>query len=336
MPLTSPSNNYIVGIAKQTNEATVNSVEEYGAPVFSGTPLPMEGVDRIAVTDAAAIDGDPFKLGDQHWEAQNLVFPAFGLHLGRLLFSLWPTDTLTGSSPNFSHAFSALGGATTWQTMMHTDILGGAVEWTYEAGQCAGMSFSADETGGPLRVGYQIVGKRPTVANYTNATPQSTSIDGYYTVKGAVLKYEADSATPATELNVQSFSVAVTRPVTPLATADGQSVAYLGIGKVSFDVTLGLLKDDHEMVRGAFFGSVGGSTPSLTIPTGSVEINCVHTVNAGHSFKLAIDKVALFETPPEPDPAASPLLAAVTGHVFKPASGDHVKPTLINGRASAY
>ena len=71
MPLTSPSNNYIVGLSKQTNEATVNTVEEYGAPVFSGTPMPLEGVDRIAVTDAAAIDGDPFKLGDQHWEATN-------------------------------------------------------------------------------------------------------------------------------------------------------------------------------------------------------------------------------------------------------------------------
>jgi hypothetical protein len=335
MPIVSPSNNYIVGIAKQTNEATVNTVEEYGAPVFSGTPLPMEGMDRIAVTDASAIDGDPFKLGDQHWEASNLVFPAFGLHLGRMLFSLFPTDTISGAGP-YTHPFSGLGLATTWQTMFHTDILGGAVEWTYEAGQCAGMSFSADENGGPLRVGYSIVGKRPTVATYTNATPQSTSTDGYFTVKGAILKYEADSGTPAAELNVQSFNLAVNRPVTPLATADGLSVAYISMGKVSFDFSMTLLKDDHEMVRGAFFGAVGGSTPSGTIPTGSVEINCVHTVTGTHTFKLVIPKVALFETPPEPDPAGGPLTAAVTGHIFKPAAGDHVQPTLVNARSTAY
>ena len=335
MPLTTPSNNYIVGLAKQTNEVTIPTVEEYGAPVFSGTPMPVESVDRIAVTDAAAIDGDPFKLGDQHWEATNLVFPAFGAQLGRLLQSLWPTDTKSGAGP-YVHTYSGLGSSTPWIAMYHTDILGGAVEWTYEAGQCAGMSFSADESGGPLRVGFNAVGKRPTVASYTNATPQSTSTDGYFTVKGAVLKYEADNATPVTEVNVQSFNLAVNRPVTPLATADGQSVAYIGIGKVSFDFTMTLLKDDHEMVRGAFFGGVAGSTPSLTIPTGSVEINCVHTVTGTHAFKITIPKVALFETPPEPDPAASPLTAAITGYIFKPAAGDHVQPVLTNAVSTVY
>jgi hypothetical protein len=335
MPLTSPSNNYIVGIGKQTNEATVLAIEEYGAPVFSGTPMPVESTDTIAVTDAAAIVGDPFKLGDQHWEATNLVFPGFGAQMGRLLGSLWPTDTKTGAGP-YVHTFSGLGLATTWQTMFHTDILGGAVEWTYGGGQCAGISFSADESGGPLRVGYQCVGKTPTVATYTNATPQSTSTDGYFTVKGASLKYEADSTTPAVELNVQSFNLGITRTVTPMATADGQSVAYLAIGKVEFDFTMGLLKDDHEMVRGAYFGSVSGSTPSLTIPWGSVEINCVHTVTAGHALKINVDKVALFEAPPEPNPDASPLTAAVTGLIAKPAAGDHVKPVLTNAVATTY
>lgn len=335
MPLTSPSNNYIVGISKQTNESTIPTTEEYGMPVFGGTPMPVESVNRVAVTDAAAIDGDPYKQGDQHWETSSLVFPGFAAPLGRLLLALWPTDTATGSTPK-THTFSGLGSATTWQTMYHTDILGGAVEWTYEAGQCSSISFSADETGGPLRVGFGVVGKRPTVATYTNATPQSISTDGYFTVKGATLKYEADSATPATEVNVQSFNLAVNRSVTPMATADGQSVAYLAIGKISFDFSMNLLKDDHEMLRGAFFGAVGGSAPSLTIPTGSVEINCVHSTQATWSFKLNIDKVALFETPPEPDPAASPLVSAITGHIFKPAAGDHVKPVLINGVSTAY
>jgi hypothetical protein len=67
-----------------------------------------------------------------------------------------------------------------------------------------------------------------------------------------------------------------------------------------------------------------------------VEINCVHTVQAGWSFKLTIDKIALFEDPVQPDPAASPLVASIVGHVFKPASGDHVKPVLINQVATAY
>src|SRR5262245_50267870 len=107
MPLTSPSNNYIVGISAQTNESTVNTIEEYGAPVFSGTPMPVETTTTIAVTDAASIVGDPFKQGDQHWEATNLVFPAFGAQLGRLLKALWPLDTKTGAGP-YTHTYSTL------------------------------------------------------------------------------------------------------------------------------------------------------------------------------------------------------------------------------------
>jgi hypothetical protein len=335
MPLTSPSNNYIVGIAEQSAEGTVPTIEEYGMPVFSGTPRPQESVARVAVTDASSIDGDPYKQGDQHWTAEGLVFPGFAASTGRLLACLWPTDTASGTTPK-THTFSALGSATPWITMYHTDILAGAVEWTYEAGQCAGMSFSADETGGPLRIGFEAVGKRPTVATYTNATPQSISTDGYFTVKGATLKYEADSATPATETNIQSFNLGITRPVTPMATADGQSVAYLAIGKISFEFTMTMLKDDHEMLRGAYFGTVSGSTPSLTIPTGSVEINCVHSSQPTWSFKLTIPKVALFEEPLDPDPEGGPLVATVTGHIFRPATGDHVQPVLINAVSAAY
>lgn len=335
MPTTSPSNNYIVGISKQTAEGSVPTTEEYGMPVFGGTPMPVETMNRVAVTDANAVDGDPYKQGDQHWETTGLVVPGFAAPLGRLLQAFWTTDTMTGTTPR-THTFSTFLTNTPWLTMYHTDILGGSVEWTYEAGQAQMISFTADETGGPLRVGFEAVGKRPTVASYTNATPQSISTDGYFTVKGATLKYEADNTTPATEVNVQSFALTITRPVTPMATADGVSVAYLALGKASFEFTMNLLKDDHEMLRGAFFGAVGGSTPSATIPTGSVEINCVHTSQAAWNFKLTIDKVALFETPPQPNPDASPLVAEVTGYIFKPASGDHVKPVLVNQVATAY
>src|SRR5262245_52618415 len=335
MPITSPSNNLVVEIAKQTNESTVNTTAGYAVPVYSGLPKPVETITNDAVTDASSINGDPRKQGDQHWEAQNLVFPAFGAPLGRFLQSLWPTDTISGAGP-FTHTFSGLGAAAPWVTMFTTDLLAGGVEFTYEAGQCAGISFSCDETGGPLRIGYECVGKRPTVANYTNATPQVLGTDGYFTAKAAVIKYEADNATPATEVNVQSFTLAVNRPVTPLATVDGQSVSYLGIGKVTFDFTMTLLKDDWEMFRGAFYGGVAGSTPSINMTYGSVELNFVHSVTGTHSFKLNIDKVALYEDPPEPNPDASPLVSNITGWIAKPASGDHVKPVLINAVTPAY
>ena len=43
-----------------------------------------------------------------------------------------------------------------------------------------------------------------------------------------------------------------------------------------------------------------------------------------------MDSVILMAEPPQPDPAASPLAVTINGVITKPASGDHVKPVVIN------
>ena len=165
------------------------------------------------------------------------------------------------------------------------------------------FSISGDGTGGPAKVGAKYVGKRPTVATYTNATPQVTGTDGYFTFSGAVLQYEVDSGTPATETNIQSLSLVVSRPVTPIATADSVSVGYLALGKVEASVNMTLLMDDHEAFRATFYGAVGGSTPSATIVHGSVKFNLVHSITGTHSASFTMDKVWLQAEPPQPDPS---------------------------------
>ena len=114
--------------------------------------------------------------------------------LGALLKGVWPTDTTTGAGP-YTHTFSGSGTTTLWQTTFATDLLGGAVEQVYEAGQCSGMVFSSTEEGGPMHVTWNAVGKRPTIATYTNATA-AVLADGYFTATGAVIQYEVDSTTP--------------------------------------------------------------------------------------------------------------------------------------------
>ena len=194
MPFTTPSNQFIWGLAKQTNESTPNTTEQYGLPVYSGRSMPVQTTARVEVTDATSLAADPYKQGDEHWEA-DVVVPAFGAPLPKILFGLWPTDTITGTGP-FTHTFSTLGAAPSWFTTFNTDLLGGAVEETFEAGIMSGFSLSADGTGGPARVGAKYVGKRPTVASYTNATAQVVATDGYFTMSGAVLQYEVDNSHP--------------------------------------------------------------------------------------------------------------------------------------------
>lgn len=334
MGLTTPANNFIWGIAKQTNEATVNTIEEYGLPVYSGRSMPVQTTARVEITDNTAMAADPYKNGDEHWEA-DVVVPAFGAPLGRLLTGLWPTDTITGSGP-FTHTFSGLGGPTnTWYTTFNTDLLGGAVEETFEAGIQSEFSISGDGTGGPAKVGVKYVGKRPTIAAYTNATVQALS-SGYFTFSGGTLKYEVDAGTPVTETNIQSFTLTVPRPVTPVATADSVSVNFLALGKIEPTFSMTLLMANHEAYRATFFGAVAGSTPSSTLVSGSAEINLVHTVTGTHSAKFTIDRAILMAEPPQPDPSAAPLTVTINGVIQKPASGDHVKPVVVNAVAVAY
>jgi len=328
MPFASPSNNWLVGIAKQSAEGTVSTTATYSFPVFSGRPQPVQSIARNEVTDAAAIVGDPYKQTSS-WEAA-LVLPAYGRVLGTFLQGMWPTDTPSGGT----HVFTGLGNTPPW-VAFYSDPLGGALDETFRDGVVTGVTFSADGNGGPLRVGVNAIGKAPTVASWSAGTAESDT-EGYFTVKGATLKYEVDNSTPATETNISDFAVSVIRDAAPVPTADAVSAALLNLGKITPDFTMNLVYDDWEAYRATFYGAAAGTVASTTIVEGSVEINAVHTVNAGWLFKLAIDSAVLAAAPPQPDPSGSALLVPIAGYATKPASGDHVKPTLINSWAGTY
>jgi hypothetical protein len=332
MPVASASNNWVIGIDKQTSEGTIATTSDYTIPVFSGRPQPVQTINRVEVTDAASVVGDPYKAGDEHWTA-DLVFPGFAAPLGTFLVSMWPTDTVTGAGP-YTHTFSGLGNSTAWFSL-YSDPLSGALDETFEDGKCTGITFSNDASGGPLRVGVQMIGKRPTVAAWTAGGSASLN-DGYFQAKGATLKYEVDNATPATETNVQDFAISVTRPGTPVPTADSTSVSIISQGRVEPTFTMTLVYDDWDAYRATFYGAAAGSTPSLTIVEGSVEMNWIHTVQGGWSFKITIPSAVLAASPPQPDPSGSPLLVPITGYATTPGSGSHIQPVLINAVSSAY
>src|ERR1051326_6219664 len=152
MGLVQANNDYTVSIATQSNETTVSTTPTYDFPVFSGRPQPVQSIDRVNVTDSAAIVGDPFKHADEHWEAY-IVLPGFANVLGTILAGLWATDTKTLTGP-YLHTFSGLGsGSTKWIALYSQQSFSGSLKETYEAGQMQEVSFSFDQEGGPLKVG---------------------------------------------------------------------------------------------------------------------------------------------------------------------------------------
>jgi hypothetical protein len=299
-------------------------------PVLGGRPKAVQTTSRVEVTDAASIVGDSYKNPDVHWET-DVTVPAFAAALGRLLQSLWPTDTITGAGP-FTHTFSALGATAPW-IAMYDDFTNATKESIYEAGQCAGMTFTCTEAGGPLQVGFRAVGKRPTDAAYS-VTNAETLANGYFQAVGAVMQFDENSTTAVTHTNIQQLSVNVDKPVTPLATVNGASIANLGITRLTPSLTI--YWENWEAYKNTFFGTIAGTAPLATFESGKVIFNFVHTTQPTWSFSLTMDKVWLRVTPPEPSPAGDPLTLAIEGDILKPASGDHVKPVLINAVTPAY
>jgi hypothetical protein len=333
MPIAPSAGAYEVGIAKQANETTIPAVATYSMPVLSGRPRPVQTFSRVEVTDAASIVGDEYKNPDEHWEA-DLTVPAFAAPLGLLLVSLWPTDTISGAGPLYTHTYSGLGSTPAW-IAMYDDFTNATKKATYEAGKCAGMTFTCTEAGGPLQVGFRAVGKRPIDAVYTVTTPASLA-DGYFTAVGATMQFDEDTTTAVTHTNIQQLSVNVDQPINALASVNGTSVSNLGVTRLTPSMTMSLFWENWEAYKNTFFGTITGTTPLSTFQTGKVIFNFVHTTQPTWTFALTMDKVHLRVTPPDPDPGGAPLILAVEGSILKPPTGDHVKPVLANGVTPAY
>lgn len=336
MPLATPSNNFLAGLHKQTNEATVGTISDYTTPLLTGDrPQPVQDTANIAVTDAASIQGDQFKNAGEHWEA-TIVHPAWDDMLGLELVSLFPTDTPSGTIPSRLHTFTGLGATPPWVSM-YTNFSSGSLSETYAKGICSGIEFEFS-TERPLRVTYHAVGQTPSVATFTSTVSESLA-NGFFTPLAPAngsLKFEEDSLTPVAQTNIQAGKVSIMREVTPMMTADGVTVAYLAQGLVSVTAHLDLVWANWDAYRSTYYGAAAGTTAAANFPSGSVDLTFGHSLSATSIFQLKLDKVNFLTDPPQPDPGASPLTVSVDVAVLKPAAGDHVKPLLTNNVTAAY
>jgi hypothetical protein len=336
VPLTQASNNFIVGLHKQTNEATPGTVADYSFPLLtSDRPMPVQDTAVIQVTDAASIRGDLFKNAGEHWEAQ-VVTPAFDSMLGTMLQSVWPTDTPSGVAPSRLHTFTGLGSVPPFVSM-YSNFSSNSISETYAAGICSGIEFEFS-TERPLKITYHAVGETPSVAVFT-VTTAHTLADGFFTPLAAangVLKFEEDSLTAVTQTNIVGGKISVMRDVTPVMTADGATVKYLAQGLVAVDVHLDLVWANWDAYKATFYQAAAGTTAGPTFPFGSLDLTFGHSSSATSIFELKVDKLVWLTAPPVPNPDASPLMVSADLAVLKPAAGDHCKPLLTNNITPAY
>jgi hypothetical protein len=339
MPIVTPANNYILGVHKQTNEATVGTVADYGFPVYGGRPTPVYDVGDINVTDAASIAGDTFKKPSS-WALDSATTPGFDDGLGTLLQALWPTDTPSGAAPSRVHAFSGLGGTQSWISMYGRWPGAGTKYHTFGKGLMTGLTFESTQDGGPLIVGMSAIGEAVTDESST-VTVTETTTSGYFALQAASSYIRGipnvPNASPATPLtNVQDVKIELVRNASAEPTVDSATVSNIAQGKLSFNVSMTWLWADWTVFNMNYFGASGGTTLSGTQVTGALELFWKHSVSATSTFKLYIPAMVFAAEMPEPNPDGSPLRMAVTGRVQKPSSGDHIVATLVNNVTPAY
>jgi hypothetical protein len=221
---------------------------------------------------------------------------------------------------------------------MYQNEFGSSLSETFGKGICSGIEWEFS-TERPVKVTYHAVGQVPSVAAFTSTVSKGLG-DGFFTPlapANGVLKFEEDSLTPVAHTNIKGGKISVMRPVTPVLTADGVTVAYLQLGIVTVACHLDLIWTDWDAYRATYYGAVAGSAASSTLPPGSVDLVFGHSSSATSIFELKLDKVAFLTDPPTPDPSGqNELTVAVDMAVLKPASGDHVKPLLTNNVTAAY
>lgn len=337
MPIVAAANNFLLGIDKQTNEATVSATADYSLPVYDSTIEINEELRRIEVTDAASIVGDPYK-GPQSWSA-SVAFPAYADSLGRFLQAMWPTDTPTGSGP-YTHTFSGLGGTQSWVALYSEWPNAGATEFTFGKGQATRIGFSSTAEGGPLRVEFGAVGQAAS-RDAWSASVADGLVNGYFGLQLAGAVIELDLDTPdvnpsSTPESVRNISLAVNRDITPEPLADAFTITNLGQGKVTFEGSAEFLWNSWDAFNATHFGGASGSQPSETLVYGAMEVTWKHSVQAGWEFRIYVPKVAFRVGTVAPDPAGSPIVLPVTLEIADPASGDHVQPVLINATSAGY
>lgn len=342
MPIATPGNDYLIAIDKQTDEATVSSTADYSLPTYDGANLgPVYDEQRVEVTDASSVQGD-IEKGPTSWSA-DFQAPAYGSVLGRFLQALWPTDTKQDDTPTsglYTHTFSGLGATQPWIALYSEWPSAGAFEQTFGKGVATGITFSASPDETPLRVGFRALGQQVTVANYS-ATVAEDNTDGYFTLRHASASIEADFDTPNSNpssaiTNVINATVDVNRPATPIKTADGVSIAYIGAGKVVPSGTLTMAYSSWDAYRATYFGAVNGTAASTTVVKGALALNFRHTVNATWTFEIYVPAVQFAVDVPTPNTSGDFLQHSVRLNIQKPSSGSHVVPILVNNVSTAY
>ncbi len=315
------------GIAKQTAKGSAASSPTYGLPTRGGGLLQVE----------LEQERDPLTWKDTYRAAYEVdrrgVNPAVELQtraylssIGLLLYGALGAVTTTGTSPDYTHTFTA---AATLPYLTAWTLLGSERAKVVD---CKVDRLALSWTGRELlSLDVTLLGCTPSFGepSWTPTTDEQTA--ERFRPVGGTLKLDAASGTPAAA-KVSAGSVELRNNVSRVPLSDSVLAADVFENGLEVEVSLTVVPDDLAEWRKAVTGSASGTSASSAPVYGSVELT--FQIASNKSLKLTLPRVAFAPSFPEGDPGGGPVELEMSGSALRTASAGPITAELKNQVAS--
>lgn len=329
-------NGNLAELALETQSAVDSpaSAPAYSHQLFSGRAAPAAQFANIDVTDIS--NALPMVWKTVQDGRVNAVIPAFPGSIGKYIKGILPTDTKTGSSDPWTHTFDPSGSAV-YETFFGT--MPGPLYERFDNGVISEVVFAFGEDK-LLKV--TVTGFCKTSTRLTSVyTPVTVEIIAptaeFFHTNGAVFKFTV-GATPATDVvdNIQSGTLTIARPVTPVPTADTFTTNYFNRSRLNVSADLTFVFKDLSYYNSAFYGGPSGTAPTSAVPSASLDFTFPCLNSATHTLQIKMPWLQMQVDPPDPNVDGTEHMLHVVCSSIRPTSGQIVSVVLKNAASTAY
>ena len=347
MPTTARANRYRLVWGKQTAEGTPQAtgaqlIEVQG---YDGAIRAEKQEEEHEVLDVSDVPKGSY-IRHAKWNGDPVVntdHDAIGMPL--LLHYGSGSDAVTGAT-DFTHTFTRKPEAPLWGTfyMLRPNVVGAVDRWEQGVdGFVQALELRAPETGGPLRLALEIIGKgfnHGAVAPVPANTKKVRGSTGFLTFQGATIKWELDATPAVTQRRGASNLVMRSEYANTDYVAGGDELLprFLHYAKYRFGFTADMIFQDYEPLTATFHGARAPSLPagqSGVVVEGSIDFTFgLVTPVATKQLQVTVPAMRIEVEPPNPDAGGDPVSYRVTGTMREPAAGEPVTFKLFNQTAS--
>lgn len=339
MPFTATGSRFRFAVGKQTAESTVQAVPAFEVPRYEGDFGPSHDLREHETTDAGDMVQGLY-VASAMWGGEVTV-PSLPGSEGFLWFAHLGSDTVTGTTPNFTHTVKK---AATKPYMtfynMRPGVQGGTDLWERGVDGIVKAAEIQGTKGEPIKHKFEVIGKtyESGAAAPTPTTIQTIGTAGpYHTMIGSTLSYDFDSVTAAQTRAIESFVIRSEYPDAEYIQTDEVFGRFVRFGKFKVGVSITMILQTYDEYRNTFFGSASGTTLSQATNTGTLDFTFPTgpTADVNRTLQCIVQTLRYeVDAAPAPDIGGDALRIDLTASMQTPPSGEPIQIVSKNSTAT--